>query len=248
MTYAIPTLLALGVLVTWWREHRHNRRPEMVALCWTLTFLAAAFFVQLASPVIRSTVPMPALADYVMHAFGLVSAFWMSAFALHLGQAESVAPRTVRRRAWLLAAALIALTVFYVIGPVHAGLTTITAESEAPFVAHYFAVFAAYLGLALIEVAWMTGYGEPSTCAWVRRGIRLLRAGACVGLLDVALLAATAILAAAGARLPWADAGAFGLGTYLMLPAVVLMTAGILTPALGRRWQARDAAPQHEST
>lgn len=178
---AAPLILVVYGLSVWLRELRHNKRPEVYAMCWAQMFLTFALIAQLAYPVIQDTVPVPALAHYLMHAFGLVSAFWLSAFALHLGQHESVAPHTVRRRAWLLGAALTALTIFYIIGPVKAGLTKIAAESDAPFVVHYIAVFTAYIGLALIEVAWMATFGQQSENKWLRRGLRLLGTGAVSG-------------------------------------------------------------------
>jgi hypothetical protein len=241
---AVPLLLVGYALWVWLRKLRHNKRPDVLAACWAQVFIALALIAQLAYPVIQSAIDVPALAHFLMHAFGLVSAYWLSAFALHLGQHEAVAPRTVRRRAWLLAAALVGLTVFYIIGPVKAGLPKISAESDAPFVAHYVAVFTAYIALALIEVAWMTMFGERSENKWLRRGMLLLGTGAMIGLLYAALRVATPILAAAGIWLPWDNAGPAGVGTYLMLLAGAQMTAGILVPPLAQRWQARTASAE----
>lgn len=241
----VPLLVVLAVLAVWVPERRRARTPAVTAICRALAVLAFALLIQLGYPLLDDLTPLPALPHFLMHASGLVAAFWLAAFALHVGQPEQLAPIKIRHRAWLLAAALTALTVFYAVGPASAGLSRISAETgQHPFVAHYIAVFTTYLGLALIDICWICATARGSDHRWLRRGLILLGVGAALGLVYAALRVGTTVLAAAGYQLPFTNAGPAGVGTYLMLAGIVLMMVGIALPRLGEAWVASTAKRQ----
>lgn len=239
----IPLLLVLTVLAIWW-PHWRRRTPESAAvpaICKNLIALTVAMSAQLAFPVLDDLIPgLPSLPHFLMHFFGMVAAFYLSAFAIHIGRPPEIAAAKVRLRGWLLGVALVFLTVFYAIGPAAAGLPKIAAEAgEHPWVVHYTAVYSTFLALALIDICWASATKYESERIWLRRGLRLLGIGAGVALLYTALRVLTPIVYAAGGELPWSNAGPGGVGTYLMLAGVALTLAGIALPPVGEHWDNR---------
>lgn len=236
----VPLVVVAAAMAIWLAMLRHNRQPAVRAICWSLGFLTAALAVQLGYPVLAALAPLPAFPHYLMHMFGLIATFWLAAFALHLAHSPGIARIKVRHRAWLLAAALIGLAVSYLAGPMASGLPRITSEhGHQPFVLLYLAVFTGYLVLALIDVVAVTIVTRHSPRPWLRRGLLCLGSGAALGIAYAALRIGTAIAHAAGLRVPWTNAGPHGIGTYLMLAAIILMMTGIVMPPLGERRQAK---------
>lgn len=245
----VPLILVASALLIWVNVLRYSKRPAVRAICWSLGFLTLAFLVQLGYQVLARLVPVPALPHYLMHVCGLVAAFWLAAFALHVAHSPAIARIKVRHRAWLLAAALAGLTAFYLVGPLASGLPRVTSEhGQRPFVVLYLAVFTGYLVLALIDVVAVTITTRHSPQPWLRRGLLCLGAGAGFGIAYAALRIGSTIAHAAGLEIPWTNAGPQGVGTYLMLAAIALMMTGIVMPPLGERWNRKTTAASKEAT
>jgi hypothetical protein len=246
---AIPLVLVGTAFVVWLRIVRNGEaKPAALALCASLAFLTVAMLVQLLFDPLKSVVPLPGFQHFLMHTCGMVAAFFLTVFCLHIGQPSERINKSIALRRWVLMAALVLLSVLYVLGPVRGELTRITSESgQTEQVVEYLAVFAGYMGFTMIDVVWISRNAPQIANVWIRRGLITLGVGAATGLVYAALRVSSAVATAIGSPLPWPNAGPGGIGTYFMLASVILLMVGIMLPPLGQRRDDNAAAQSAQS-
>lgn len=238
----VPLLVVLGALAFWLLTGNVRKQAAVRAMCLAQGLLATALATDIFYEPINDLVGLASFPHLLKHFAVLAAAYWLTIFCLHLSAPpESIATRA-RRRALLLGAALIGLTVFWYFGPRQAGIHDIAADhgGEA-YVLHYLTVYTLYLGLAMADVALMSRHARHIPRRWLRIGLQLLGAGAIIGLLYVVQRVAAAAAVALGTNISWTENGTDKISQALILIAIALLMAGTLVPPIGTRRDARRA-------
>ena len=247
----LPKAFSVTALAFWGVQWRQTRKTGVAAMCAALIcLLVAQVLGDLISP-IYAVLHVPSLAHLLEHAAALSSAYWLRIFCLHLRYAEpEIAPRQ-RIRARQLQVALLGLVAFWALGPLSSGLPEISPNyGYPPLVQCYLLVFLTFLGLAMVDIYLSSRQARHVPRRWLRIGLRLLGTGSLFGLVYVAWRLAYSVSSTVGISLPLPDTDPDvtgpidGVCTYAAFIAVCLMTAGIMVPPLGTRWDARKAARQ----
>jgi hypothetical protein len=240
------TSVVLIVLVSFafffWYGSVAGSKPSVHAMCRALGFLGMALSLSLAMVVVSPGL-VSGLLQAVENTVTLVSAYNLMVFCLLTGNPGRQVSQRIRSRRRILHVALVVLIGCYVAGPLQNDLPAINGTyAEDSFVLAYQATFAAYLGLAMINVVWLSHQAEKANVPrFLLAGMRLLKVGAVVGLLYVLHRFAYSAAAAAGMQPPWQEYGPVGVATWLILAAVGSLMAGVLVPPLGARWDLRSA-------
>lgn len=226
-----------------WRGSVVGSKPSVQAMCKALGLLALALFFGLMMNLVGLS-PLSGILQAVQNAVTLVSAYSLMVFCLLTGNPGSDVSRRIRNRRVGLRIALIVLAACFVLGPLQEGVPIISGSYAADkFLLAYQFTFAAYLGLAMVNVGWLSHQAEKANNPrFLRAGMRLLKAGAVVGLLYVLHRIGYSVASAAGMQPPWQEYGSVGVSTWLILLAVGSLMAGVLVPPLGARWDLRNTA------
>lgn len=199
----------------------------------TLLFLALAITVLVPGyRAVNAALDEPNVARLLGHGLALGAALTVQGFFL-VTHDPGGAARRLRWRAVMLAAALAAMTVLFVLAPVDEETREWTVRyADAPYVREYWLVFLAYLSLALGTVArssWR--FAAAATDPALRIGLRLAAGGGLVGLGYVTNQAL--YLATRAFRLPYPTA-VEDVSETLLAVATILLLAGSTMPAWGR--------------
>lgn len=217
--------LAVVVLVTvvlagWIAAWRASRRPGALAMVLSLVFLDLALAIgpfETATGLLSR--PATLWGAFGVHALTMIAGYWLVVFC-HDGAAGSS-----RRPLGLVLVALVVLFGLFLAGPVREHLETVSsAHGDQPFVLAYLVVFTVYL--AAVEVEFAVTSARQRHTGW---GAWLRTVGAAVGAVFCLHRVLYTLLVMNGVRPPWPDYGASGVGTLLLVVAVVVQLAGIMS-------------------
>jgi hypothetical protein len=144
---------------------------------------------------------VPNLARLVGNSLVLCGGFGGQAVMCLLDDDQAAALHRVRVRVLWLAGSLVLMTVFFVLAPLDAEVTTrfTVVYADAPFMLEYRLVFLAFLGVALIDVARLSShYARQARRPLLRLGMGLNTAGGLFGLAFVVAFMAFLIADQAG--------------------------------------------------
>jgi hypothetical protein len=178
---------------------------------------------------------VPALPQLAQHAATMATAYQAQLFTLFVvGGRPAGAPHHGRRR-WF-AAALAALAICYVLGPLRQGIPLIPARGDPDAgVVAYVAVVQIYGGIAFLDILRICWGNRDTGRRYLRAGLRLIALGCAFGLLYSIHKVGYFVADAAGATPPWAENGRTGVQLVFIGPAVLGICAGITVPFLGTR-------------
>ncbi|XVV05362.1 MAB_1171c family putative transporter [Actinosynnema sp. CA-248983] len=237
MAFNLALMVAVTAAIAFWlSSYRYSRRSGVRAMCMSLALLDVALLIGVLS---YSDLGWPL--QWAQHLCVMVSAYQLQVFCLHLTKRPERVEVGVRRRRTAVIAACVLLLVFYVLGPLRAGLVAVLSTfGDRPFVTHYLATYTLYLGWAMLDVVLMSRLarhvGRPS----LRLGLRLLGAGSLVGLVYALLRLGVSVAVALGAPISSKTWIEYATG-QLTFVSIILLMAGILVPPFGARWEARKA-------
>lgn len=244
-TLAVTITLITAALLFWLHSYRQTRKPGVRAMCISLVLLDIAILIGGVEARYGFGRDLHALPQYLQHICGITSAYWLQIFCLHLTHPAELIRRRSRARAVLLTCALVGLSVFYILGPVRLGLSAVPSSAgNLPWVTPYLAMFSGYLGLAMADTFWMSRLAAHVPQRFLRLGLRQLGIGSAIGLLYVLHRFGYSLARTLGVSVPWSDVGPGGLNNILVLLAIIFLMGGVMTPALGARWEARRAASE----
>ncbi|MEV6302222.1 MAB_1171c family putative transporter [Actinoplanes sp. NPDC051861] len=214
---------------------RDPGNPALRATCGVLASLGVAEVVSW-GPVyhaIGQLSGVPNLARYLMHLCALVAAAAVQSLFLHLSDPRTARKRTAHR--WLLLAAIAVIMggVFLVAGfDVEDPQNFADRYAGAPWMREYMVSFLAYLALAMIDIMRMSiRYSRQLPASALRTGLRVLTAGALVGLIYVVHKAGFILLVSLGGPKPWPEGP---VSTVLILLGIVLVSAGLVIPSAAK--------------
>ena len=214
------------------------RRPgdwPLRAYCLTLFSLALSLTL-LISPVyfaVDSLLGAPNIARLLTHSLALVASWSVQAFLAYLNGPEAQAHRHVRRSGWVLLVAVALMAVFFFLAPVdEEAMDFVTRYANAPFVLEYRLVFLVYLGFALFNVVRLSwGYARVADRPALDLGLRVVAAGAVVGLGYVTHEAARVVAAQIGVDYPVPDPNT--VTSALLAVSILLTIVGSTLPSWG---------------
>ncbi|MBG0564968.1 MAB_1171c family putative transporter [Actinoplanes aureus] len=214
---------------------RDPGNPALRATCGVLASLGAAQVISCGPVyhVIGQVSGVPNLGRYLIHLCALIAAAAVQSLFLHLGD-----PATARRRAahrWLLlalAAAIMGAAVVVADFSVEDAENFADRYAGAPWMREYMISFLAYLALAMVDIMRMSiRYARQLPASALRLGLRLLSAGALVGLVYVVHKAVFILVISLGGALAWSEGpvsqALIGLG-------IILVSAGLVIPSIVR--------------
>jgi hypothetical protein len=218
-------------------RQRSNRARRALLLTFVALALAATFFVPSVYLATQDLTGVQNLADLIARCAVLLASLGAQLLLLHLTQEPAVAMRMGRRRAVALASAMVLLVVLFVLAPVHeTGTLRLTSDfGDSPWVIGYLAVFAGYLGIALVDVLRGGLRYAPKAGTAISLALRLIAIGCGFGLLYVAekIGFLTAVL------LGGSPSAAVESSVARMLAVLggLVVLAGSLVPALYPVWR-----------
>ncbi|MCK2237731.1 MULTISPECIES: MAB_1171c family putative transporter [unclassified Crossiella] len=240
--HLFAVVLVTVALVYRVRALRRRPDPGVRAMVESLVWLDIALVIGFLQLRLVDLLGVPALPQLVQHIAVLAAAFALAKFTLYLRLDDQEVGRRARGRLAVLVLGCTGLVVFYLLGPLPEGIPVINGVyGDRPFVLEYLTLYNIALGWALVDVAVSARVARHVPLRWLRRGLRLLTWGAAAGLLYVGHKAVYSAVRAFGGSLPWEEHGPAGIGTLIVLPAIVLLMAGVLVPPLGPVWDARRA-------
>lgn len=238
-------VFAAGVTVLCWVAVAYKlpafwRRPDDPALraYWCTLLLIALGLVVLQRPIypaIDALTGSPNLARLLGNGLALGASWTVQAFLFHLNYPRERARRPIRACGWALVLTLVLLTGFFLlIPPQRDDVDLLNHAVAAPFVLEYRLTFLAYLGLALINVARLSWrYAARAARPSMRLGLRLVVAGAILGLAYLAHEAAWVLAPQFGAA--HLLSASQTIPRLLMASGIGLMVVGSTLPSWGPR-------------
>lgn len=219
-------LLAFGVAGHRWWLHRRDPKPTRPPMIVILLALGCAFvFLAPAVQAVESRI-VPSLGRLLSNVSTLVAAFGFLNLMLYVSHpAEQVRARTRPRLVALLAALLVMVVTFVATRdlPTGTGLFTGLYRSH-PTLALYVLAYSVYLGVALVDLAWIALHAVRYTRRYLRVGMAVLAVGCLLGLSYVA----QKVVSVAGEMVGRGPAEAFCTGPF----ATVGCTFAVGMPAL----------------
>jgi hypothetical protein len=238
LLYAAPPVLLWATVLG--RLPAVRRRPNDPALrSWWLALLSLAAAVTVLMPPVQQTVDrtvgMVDLALLVGHSLALGCACGAQAFLLYSNYPQAEAGPKVHRQVWVLVGTLMAMAALFTVGQGdHEAFDLLSRDVTAWPVLCYWLLFLGVLGLALVSAVRLIGrWARLTDRELLRGGLRMLAAGAAVGLVwvgyNLVFLAASQL----GHAQLLGDQQLITQG--LSVASVLLMVVGFTMPAWGPR-------------
>ncbi|WP_410648187.1 MAB_1171c family putative transporter [Amycolatopsis sp. cmx-4-54] len=233
-------LATTSALIYWYRSWRRSRTPGVLAMVRALAALDVAILLGVDLGVYGWLFGIETLPNYFTHVAALFSTYYLQVFVLYLAHPADTIPPKIRPRTRLLVVAQLALGALYLAGPVagdHPDIAS-TSGNHAVIVA-YLAVFVLYIGLAMVDVIVVSRHARDLPAGHLRLGLRLLRWGAMCGLAFAVHKAAGSLVRHVDLWPPLAPLFHSVVPGILTTAGLLLMTTGIMVPAVGPRLQLR---------
>lgn len=214
---------------------RDPRNPALRATCGVLAALGVAEVVNW-HPTYHALgvlTGQPNIARYLIHLCALVAAASIQSLFLHLSD-PATARASARIRWLILVVVAAAMGVVFFLADFDVEDVDHFADryGSAPWMREYMLAFLAYLTLAMADIMRMSlRYSRRLPASALRLGLRVLTAGALVGLAFCLHKAAFLIVTTTGGTVPWSEGSVSGV---LIVLGILLVAAGLVIPSAAK--------------
>lgn len=230
--------VAVAAAAVRWHRARHDLTPGVRYLCAAVGTVgcSAALAAPLSVALLTPMEPFANFSRWLPNSLAIGAAWSVHALLLHLVDRPERARPAVRRQAVGLLLAVVAMTVLLIHAAVPSSPDFVAAAGHRWQITAYVVVFCGYVGYSLASFTRLMGrYQALTERPWLRRGLRLARLGAIIG-----IGWATVKIAAAGTVLAGNPGGWEGTASaVLSASCVALVGLGVTMPA----WGPTAAAP-----